>query len=70
MRAAGYNGDLDDYVQMRALAITPQYAQQFTRAGYKVSIDKLVELKANGIDLNDLRDPPPPPAPPRLPRRR
>ena len=70
MRDAGYNGDIDDFVQLRALAITPQYAEQFTRAGYKVSIDKLVELKANGIDIDDLRDPPSPPPAPRPPRRR
>jgi hypothetical protein len=49
--------------------VTPAYAEQFRRAGYKVDIDKLVELKAQGVDLDDLRNPPVPPVPPQVPRR-
>jgi hypothetical protein len=71
MRAAGYGSTLDDFVEMRAVGVTPAYAEQFRRAGYKVDKDKLIDLKANGVDLNDLRNQPlPPPAPPAPPPRR
>ena len=67
MAAAGYRGSFDDYVEMKALGVTPEYAQSFERRGIKVkSIDKLVELKANRMDPNDL-PPPPPPVPPKVP---
>ena len=68
MRAAGYNGDLDDFVQMRAVGVTPGYAEQFRKSGYKVGIKKLIDLKANDVDLNDMRDIPRPPQPPQPPR--
>ena len=68
MAAAGYRGSFDDYVEMKALGITPEYAQSFQRRGIKVgSVDKLVELKANRIEPDDVSTPPTPPAPPRLP---
>jgi bla regulator protein blaR1 len=68
MRAAGLGGTLDEFVEMRAVGVTPTYADQFRRAGYKLSLEKLVELKAHNIDIEELRRAPPtpprPPAPP------
>ena len=68
MRAAGLGGTLDDFVEMRAVGVTPAYVDQFRRAGYKLSIKKLVDLRANDISLDELRrvppNPPRPPVPP------
>ena len=54
---------------MKALGVTPEYAQSFQRRGIKVgSVEKLVELKANRIQPDDLSGAPPtPPAPPPTP---
>ena len=69
MRAAGYNGDIDDFVQMRAVGVTPAYAEKFRKSGYKnKGVRQLVVLRANDVDLDDLRNPPQPPRPPRPPR--
>ena len=67
MAAAGYRGSFDDYVEMKALGVTPEYAQSFERRGIKVgSVEKLVELKANRVQPDDVA-PPTPPAPPPTP---
>jgi hypothetical protein len=61
MRAAGFGRTLDDFVQMRAVNVTPGYAEQFRKAGYKIkNAEKLIELKAQDIDLDALRNSPPP----------
>jgi len=69
MSALGYRGSFDDYVEMKAVGITPEYAQSFQRRGIKVgSIEKLVELRAHRIQPDDVpRAPPAPPVPPEQP---
>ena len=44
---------------MRAVGVTPAYVEQLRRAGYKLSMKKLVELRANNIDIDELRSVPP-----------
>jgi hypothetical protein len=55
---------------MRAVGITPEFAHQFRKSGYKVrDPDQLVRLKVHGITSDTLRNmPPDPPRPPRPPQ--
>ena len=60
MRSAGVRGDLDDFVQLRAVGVDPAFAARARRAGSKsMTADDLVELKALGFV-----NPPRPPRPP------
>ena len=66
MRSAGVSGDLDDFVQLRAVGVDPAFAARAKANGIKVnSADDLVELRAMGLP----RPPRPPhaPAPPAVP---
>jgi len=68
LTAAGVRGNLDDFVQLRAVGIRPEFVQRLRSAGYTTNDpDKLVELQAVGGDLLGPRPPPKPPKPPRLP---
>lgn len=63
MKAAGVNGTLDDFVQLRAVGVDPEFAARARRSGVKISnADDLVELRA----LSGVR-PPAPPKPPKAP---
>ena len=71
LAAAGLRGTMDDYVQLRAVGVTPEFGQRVRRAGYTTrDPDKLVEMQALGLDFSRYRMPPPPPQPrpPRAPR--
>jgi beta-lactamase regulating signal transducer with metallopeptidase domain len=60
MRSAGVRGDLEDFVQLRAVGVDPAFAARVKASGVKVSDpDDLVELRALGVTK--------PPAPPRTP---
>jgi beta-lactamase regulating signal transducer with metallopeptidase domain len=60
MRSAGVTGDLDDFVQLRAVGIDPAFAARVKASGVKIRrADDLVEMKALGASR--------PPAPPRTP---
>ena len=60
MRSAGVSGDLDDFVQLRAVGVDPAFAARVRANGIKViSADDLVELRALGVTR--------PPAPPKAP---
>jgi bla regulator protein BlaR1 len=62
MRSQGVNGDMDDFVQLRAVGVDPAFAARVKRSGIRVrSADDLVELQAMGVP-----GPPRPPAPPRV----
>lgn len=65
MKAAGVNGTLDDFVQLRAVGVDPEFAARARRSGVKITnADDLVELRA----LSGSR-PPKPPKPPSPPGR-
>lgn len=50
MRAAGYNVDLDKYIAMKVQDITPEYAEQMTKAtGERPSADDLIALKVQDV---------------------
>jgi hypothetical protein len=50
MKAAGYNVDLDKYVEMKIRSISPDYARQMAQAGLgKLSADDLLECKFLGV---------------------
>ena len=50
MRSAGISGDLDDFVQLRAVGVDPAFAVRVKANGIKVkSADDLVELRALGV---------------------
>jgi beta-lactamase regulating signal transducer with metallopeptidase domain len=50
MRAAGYNVDLDKYVAMKVQDITPEYAEEMTKAtGKQPSADDLIALKIQDV---------------------
>ena len=50
MSAAGYNVDLDKYVAMKVQDITPEYAEQMTKAtGERPSADELIALKVQDV---------------------
>ena len=60
MRAAGVRGDLDDFVQLRAVGVDPAFAARARKSGTKlVDVDELTELHTGGMIS------PMPPAPPR-----
>jgi len=61
MKSAGVRGDLDDFVQLRAMGIDPGFAQRARKGGNgTIDADDLVEQRALGRVA--------PPAPPRPPR--
>lgn len=63
MRAAGIQGSLEDFIELRTVGIDPGFAARVRSSGIKVTrADDLVELKALGISR--------PPAPPHPPARR
>jgi hypothetical protein len=60
MRATGLRGDLDDFVQLRAVGVDPAFAARVKASGIKVlDADDLVEIRAVGLSK--------PPKPPRTP---
>jgi bla regulator protein blaR1 len=60
MRATGLQGDLDDFVQLRAVGVDPGFAARVKASGVRIhDVDDLVELHALGTVK--------PPAPPRTP---
>jgi bla regulator protein blaR1 len=64
MRSAGVRGDLDDFVQLRAVGVDPAFAERAKKSGIRaMSADDLVELRALGVTRP--RAPPHTPAPPR-----
>jgi len=61
LKSAGVRGDLDDFIQLRAVGIDPAFAQRARKAGRPtIDADELVEMRALGRSA--------PPAPPRPPR--
>ena len=67
---AGMRASFDDYVQLRAVGVRPEYVRSLRRSGYTVrNADQLVEMQAMGITARDLKVVPPvPPVPPKPPR--
>jgi len=64
MRSVGLRGDLDDFVELRAVGVDPAFAARVKASGVKVTDpDELVEMHALGGS-----QPPAPPRPPALPR--
>ena len=64
MRAAGLRGDLDDYVELRAVGVTAADAAQYKRMGYPLTSSRqLVKFKVHGNVV-----PAVPPHPPRTPQ--
>ena len=50
MKAAGYGDDLDKLIGMKAVGITPEYAQKMNEAGFgKIPADELMGLRAQGV---------------------
>jgi beta-lactamase regulating signal transducer with metallopeptidase domain len=73
MAAAGIPPRLDDYVQLRAVGVSPAYVLKIRKSGHSVAdADKIVEMWAVGVRPEDLRvgpvAPPRPPTAPRPPR--
>jgi hypothetical protein len=65
MSAAGFRGNLDDYVELRAVGVTPEYAAQFRKSGYNVhSVKQLIRLHQGLVTLQTLRTAPPRPTQP------
>jgi beta-lactamase regulating signal transducer with metallopeptidase domain len=63
MRASGIQGVLDDFIELRAVGVDPEFAARVKASGMKVKdADDLVELKALGVSRPSA--PPRPPAPP------
>ena len=61
MKSAGVRGDLDDFIQLRAMGIDPTFAQRARKGSNgTIDADDLVEQRALGRVV--------PPAPPRPPR--
>ena len=64
MRSTGLQGDLDDFVQLRAVGVDPAFAARVKASGLKIKrADDLVELKALGVTRPPV--PPKAPVPPR-----
>ena len=60
MRSIGIRGDLDDFIQLRAVGVDAAFAARVKASGIKVDdADDLVELRALGVSK--------PPAPPKAP---
>jgi hypothetical protein len=69
LTAVGVRGSLDDFVQLQAVGVRPDFVQRLRSAGYPTNDpDKLVQLQAVGGELLAPRRPPAPPVPPRAPR--
>jgi hypothetical protein len=50
---------------MKEVGVTPEYIRDLRRSGYGLfSVDRLVQMRALGVDIEDLRAPPAPPRPP------
>ena len=66
MRAAGVQGDMDDFVQLRAVGVDPEFVARVRRSGMSVrDADDLVALRAmSGVKPPAPPAPPNPPAPP------
>jgi hypothetical protein len=61
MKSAGVRGDLNDFIQLRAMGIDPAFAQRARKGGNgTIDADDLVEQRALGRVA--------PPSPPRPPR--
>jgi hypothetical protein len=74
LATVGYpNLTLNQYSSLKAVDVTPEYIRELRRSGYgPFPVDKLVQMRALGIDFDDLRAPPVPPTPatPATPRTR
>jgi hypothetical protein len=67
MRLAGVEGDLDDFIQLRAVGVDPAFAARVKASGIRpIRADDLVELRALGISA--IPRPQRTPAPPRPPQ--
>jgi len=66
MRGAGVEGNLDDFIQLRAVGVDPSFAARVKASGIRpVRADDLVELRALGISsIPRAPRTPPPPRPP------
>jgi beta-lactamase regulating signal transducer with metallopeptidase domain len=50
MRSAGYDVDINEYVSMKSMGITPEYAQAMEKAsGGKIKGSELIAMKVQGI---------------------
>ncbi len=69
MRVVGVRGGLDDFVELRAVGVDPQFAARVKLSGTRsMSADDLVEMRALGAHA--IPTPPAPPSPPSAPYRR
>jgi hypothetical protein len=65
MRSTGLQGDIDDFIELRAVGVDPGFAARVKASGVKVrNAEDLVELRVIGV-----AKPPAPPQPPVPPRR-
>ncbi len=71
MASAGVPLDLENYVQLRAMGISPGYVLGLRRSGHSaVDTHKIIQMWAVGVRPADLSvAPPTPPKPPKLPPR-
>ena len=69
MRSAGLPPDLEEFIQLRAIGVSPQYVLSIRRAGYSaLNAHKIVEMWAVGVGPAHLNvAPPTPPRPPKSP---
>jgi bla regulator protein BlaR1 len=66
MRQAGVKGDLDDFVQLRAVGVDPAFVTRVKLSGVRsMNADDLVEIRVVG--MHGVRAPPAPPGPPTHP---
>ena len=50
MRAAGYDGDLDHFINMKTMGVTPEYAKSMAQVGLGKPTDhQLIALKMHGV---------------------
>ncbi len=50
MRAAGYDGDLDHFINLKTAGVTPEYAKSMAQVGFGKPTDRqLMQLKMNGV---------------------
>jgi len=70
MKAAGVRTTFDDYIQLWAVGVRPDYVRKMRAAGYVFrDADQLVEMQALGLGPRDLNlIPPKPPRPAKPPR--
>lgn len=55
MKAAGYDVDLDKYMEMKIQNVTPEYAREMAQAGLgKLSADDLIACKIQGVTLENI----------------